>query len=35
MLPLHEMWLQYFAAGVVDGCRNPELVLARVLKVRR
>ena len=34
MLPLHNMWLQYFTAGVIDGSRNPELVLARVLKVR-
>jgi hypothetical protein len=34
MLPLHEMWLQYFTAGVVDGCRNPDIVLIRALKAR-
>jgi len=33
MQPLHEMWLQYFTAGVIDGCRNPELVMTRALKV--
>jgi hypothetical protein len=34
MQPLHEMWLQYFIAGVVDGSRNAELVMTRALKVR-
>ena len=33
MRPLHDMWLQYFTAGVIDGSRNHELVLARALKV--
>jgi hypothetical protein len=33
MLPLHDMWLQYFTAGVLDGSRNHDLVLARALKV--
>ncbi len=34
MQPLHEMWLQYFTAGVIDGSRNSELVMARALKAR-
>jgi hypothetical protein len=34
LLPLHNMWLHYFTAGVIDGSRNHELVLARALKVR-
>ena len=33
MQPLHDMWVQYFTAGVIDGSRNPELVLTRALKV--
>jgi hypothetical protein len=33
MHPLHELWLQYFTAGVIDGSRNHDLVLARALKV--
>jgi hypothetical protein len=33
MRPLHDMWLQYFTAGVIDGSRNPELVMTRALKV--
>lgn len=32
MLPLHDMWVQYFTAGVIDGSRNSELVLTRALK---